>query len=317
MLDNFLFSLNVVVPVFLVMILGYELKRRDIVTSGFLASGNKIVFYIALPALLFRGVYTSDIRAFVDFRFIAFALTCAVAAFFTLWSISAIVIKDKTVRASFVQGAFRGSFALFGIPLLINLAGDAGMARAALLVVFVVPFFNVFSIMVLAPCTGEKLGFWAVIWTVLKNPSNIMIAIGILLAVLDLSLPVMVSGAINTTANLATPLALLCLGGGMAFRGFDTKFKYAIIASMIKIIVIPLVFTAAAVFFGFRDYDLAVLMIFFGVPSAVVGYSMAAQMGGDTYVAGTIIVISTLVSAATLTIFIYTLRTLGLLAGMA
>ena len=314
MLDNFMFSLNVVVPVFLVMILGYVLKKREVISSGFLSSGNKIVYYIGLPALLFRGVYTAEIGEIMDIRFIAFALLSTAASFFIIWGIAALFMKDKTVLASFAQGAFRGSFALLGIPLIINMAGDAGMARAAMVVVFVVPFFNVFSILSLAPCTGEKLGPWKIIWTVLKNPSNVMIAIGIILAVFDIPLPIMINGAINTTANLATPLALLCLGGGMVFRGFDAKFKYAMIASILKVVVIPLAFTIVAVLMGFRDYELAVIVIMGGIPSAVVGYAMAVQMGGDAYVAGTIVVISTFMSAATLTIFIYALRALGWLA---
>ena len=314
MLDNFLFSLNVVVPVFVVMFLGYALKKRDIITSGFLASGNKIVYFIGLPALLFRGVYSVEIGAFMDGRFVAFTLIGSVAAFFIIWGVSAIFLKEKGVLAAFAQGAYRGSFALLGTPLIINLAGEAGMARAALVVVFVVPFFNVFSIMALAPCTGEKVGFFRVILAVIKNPSNIMIALGIVLAVFELPLPIMVAGAINTTANLATPLALLCLGGGMVFHGFDAKFKYAMIGSVIKVVFMPLIFIILAVAFGFRDYDLAVIVMLFGVPSAVVGYAMAAQMGGDTYVAGTIVVISTIMSAATLTVFIYVLRVLGHLA---
>ncbi|MCL1787752.1 MAG: AEC family transporter, partial [Defluviitaleaceae bacterium] len=283
MLDNFLFSLNVVVPVFAVMLLGYVLKKRDIISPGFLASGNKIVYVVGLPALLFRGVYTTDIGEFMDPGFIAFALISTVAAFFIIWGVSAIFLKEKAVLASFAQGAYRGSFALLGIPLILNIAGAAGMARAAIIVVFVVPLFNVFSILALAPCTGEKLKITAIVWTVLKNPSNIMIAFGILLAVFNLSLPVMISGAINTTANLATPLALLCLGGGMVFHGFDKKFKYAVVGSIIKVAVMPLIFAVVAVALGFRDYELAVIVIKAGIPSAVVGYAMAAQMGGDTY----------------------------------
>ena len=314
MLHHFLFSLNVVVPVFVVMLLGYILKKREVITSGFLASGNKIVYYIGLPALLFRGVYTADIGELIDARFITFTVIASVAAFFIIWGVSAIFLKEKTVLASFAQGAYRGSFALLGTPLIINLAGDAGMARAALVMVFVVPFFNVFSILALAPCTGEKLGILKIIWAVIKNPSNVMIAAGILLAVFGIPLPVMVNGAINTTANLATPLALLCLGGGMTFHGFDAKFKYAMIGSVIKVAVMPLVFIVLAVVFGFRDYDLAVIVMLFGVPSAVVGYAMAAQMGGDTYIAGTIVVFSTIMSAVTLTAFIYVLRAMGLLA---
>jgi len=314
MLDNFLFSLNVVVPVFLVMALGYVLKRSGIVSEGFLSSGNKIVYYIGLPVLLFRGVYTTDIGDFIDFRFIAFALFSTMASFFVIWGIAALFLKDKTVLASFTQGSFRGSFALLGIPLILNMAGDAGMARAALVVVFIVPFFNVFSIMALAPCAEGRVGIKTIFLAVIKNPSNIMIAIGILLAVFDLSLPTMVSGAVNTTANMATPLALLCLGGGMTFRGFDAKFKYAVIGSLIKVVVIPIAFVTVAVWLGFRDYDLAVILMLGGIPSAVVGYAMAVQMGGDAYVAGTIVVISTIMSAATLTVFIYVLRVMGLLA---
>jgi len=314
MLDNFVFSLNVVVPVFVVMILGYILKKQDVITSGFLASGNKIVYYIGLPALLFRGVYSTDIGEFMDAGFIAFTVITSIAAFFIIWGISAIFLKEKAVLASFAQGAYRGSFALLGTPLIINLAGDAGMARAALVVVFVVPFFNVFSILALAPCTGKKLSVLETIWAVLKNPSNVMISIGIVLAVFNLPLPVMINGAINTTANLATPLALLCLGGGMTFHGFDAKFKYAMIGSIIKVLVMPVIFIALAVVLGFRDYELAVIVMLFGVPSAVVGYAMAAQMGGDTYVAGTIVVFSTIMSAVTLTVYIYVLRVMGMLA---
>jgi len=314
MLDNFLFSLNVVVPVFVVMFLGYVLKKREVITSGFLASGNKIVYYIGLPALLFRGVYSTEIGAFMDVRFITFTVGAAIAAFFIIWGVSAIFFKEKAVLASFSQGAYRGSFALLGTPLIINLAGDAGMARAALVMVFVIPFFNVFSILALAPCTGEKVKILKIIWAVAKNPSNIMIVIGIVLAVLGIPLPIMVEGAINTTANLATPLALLCLGGGMTFQGFDTKFKYAMIGSVIKVAIMPIIVISIAMAFGFRDYDLAVIAMLFGVPSAVVGYAMAAQMGGDTYIAGTIVVFSTIMSAFTLTVYIYVLRVIGMLA---
>jgi len=295
------------------MFLGYYLKKREVITSGFLASGNKLVYYVALPALLFRGVYSTEIGAFMDIRFISFTLGSAIVAFFIIWRVAAIFLKEEPVLASFAQGAYRGSFALLGTPLIINLSGDAGMARAALVMVFVIPFFNVFSILALAPCTGEKLNMLNVIWTVAKNPSNVMIVLGIIMAVFGIPLPVMAEGAINTTANLATPLALLCLGGGITFHGVDSKFKYAMLGSIIKVAIMPAIVITIAVLFGFRDYDLAVITMLFGVPSAVVGYAMAAQMGGDTYIASTIVVFSTIMSAVTLTVFIYVLRVMGLL----
>lgn len=312
MLDNFVFSLNVVVPVFAVMFLGYILKKKDVISPGFLSSGNKLVYYIGLPALLFRGVYQAEDFT-LDGRFIAFSLISQIAAFFIIWGVSAIFLKEKPVWAAFSQGAYRGSFALLGTPLILNMAGQAGMERAALIVVFVVPFFNVFSILALATCAAEKPTVGKVIKTVLTNPSNVMIAFGILLTVFNIALPTMARESIFSVASLASPLALLCLGGGIAFRGFDAKFKYAMIGSVIKVVAMPVIFASLAVLFGFRDYDLAIILILFGVPSAVVGYAMAVQMGGDAYVAGTIVVISTVMSAATLTVFIYVLRVMGLL----
>jgi len=311
MLANFLFSLNVVIPVFAVMFLGFVLKKRDVINSHFLASGNKLVFYVGLPVLLFRGVYTLDIGEFMNVRFVAFLIIASVTMFFTLWAVAAIFLKEKPVLASFAQGAFRGNFAVMGIPLIINLVGNVGMAPSAIVVVFVVPFFNVCSILVLAQCKGEKVGPLAMILAIAKNPSNIMIAFGIFLTVLGISLPSMVFSAVNMVANLATPMALMCMGGGMVFRGFDAKFKYSLVASVVKVVIMPLVYTTAAVLLGFRGYELAVIVILGGVPSAIICYAMAVQMGGDGDVAANIILISTVMSAFTLTAFIYVVTVMG------
>jgi len=317
MLGNFIFSLNIVMPVFVLLLLGYILKKFEITTPAFLASGNKIVFYVALPSLLFRGVYTTDIRTAVDFWFVGFALVSSIVAFFSIWGISRLFIKDRSIWGTFTQGAFRGSFALVGIPLIINLAGDAGMARAALIVAFVVPFFNVFSVMALSSCAekgkGEGLGLKSLLITIIKNPSNIAVFTGLFLAMFSISLPSILETAIGNTANMATPLALICLGGGMTFKGFDEKIRYALIASLIKVVVLPLYFTIFGYIFGFRGYELATLMVLGGIPGAAVGYTMATQMGGDTYVAGTIVIVTTLLSSVTLTLFIYVMRTIGLL----
>jgi len=311
MLANFLFSVNVVIPVFAVMLLGFILKKRDVINTHFLASGNKLVFYVGLPALLFRGVYTSDIGDFMNVGFVAFLIIASVTTFFTIWAVAAVFLKEKPILASFAQGAFRGNFAVMGIPLIINLVGNVGMAPSAIVVIFVVPFFNVCSILVLARCKGEKVGPLAMALAIIKNPSNIMIALGILLTVLSISLPTAVFSTVNTVANFATPLALLCMGGSMVFRGFDAKFKYALVASIVKVVISPVVYTTAAVLLGFRGYELAVIVILAGVPSAIICYAMAVQMGGDSDVAANIILISTVMSAFTLTAFIYVVSVMG------
>ena len=314
MLTHFIFSLNAVMPLFLIIALGYTLKKTDFISGGFLTSGNKYVFYIALPMALFRTVYNSDASDLLDLPFIAFVMGASLASFLLLWAISAIFIKEKKILGTFVQGAFRGNFAFIGLPLLFNLAGDAGLARAAIIITFVVPMYNICSILVLAANsdTGKKVGPLTILFTVVKNPFIIGIAIGIVMVLLGIRLPAMIDRTVFYISSTATPMALICLGAGIVFQGFDKKLKYAIAASVVKVVVMPIIFIVAGYVLGFRDADLAAIMVMGGVPAAIVGYAMAVQMGGDGYIAGTLVVISILMSAVTLTLLVYFMRVMGL-----
>ena len=315
MLDNFLFSINAVAPLFLVLFLGYTLKKMDFISGGFVTSGNKVVFYIALPAALFRSVYNAELSELLDWGFAAFAVGASLVVFFGIWLFAALFIKEKPIRGAFAQGAFRGNFAFLGMPLLINLAGAAGEARAALIMAFVLPVFNICSILVLTACSDsdKKVGFLTVVYTIVKNPFIIAIFLAFGLQLLGVRLPFLVNRTIHYGANMATPMALLCLGAGMSFQGFDVKFKYALIASLVKVVAMPVIFVVAGYMLGFRGHDIAAILVLGGIPSAIAGYAMVVQMGGDRYIAGTIVVFSTLFSAVTLTVFIYTLRSLGII----
>ena len=315
MLENFLFSLNAVMPLFLIIAGGFLMRKTRFVSAEFVAGGNKLVFYVALPLTLFRNVYTSDVSDLLDLPFIAFVMISSLLVFFAIWVVSAFFIKDKNILGAFVQGAFRGNFAFLGMPLLFNLAGDAGIARAAIIITFVLPLYNIYSVVVLAANSnsGHRVGPKTILFTIIKNPFIIGILIALIFVLIGIELPQMINRTTVYAANMATPMALLCLGAGINFQGFDKKFKFAVISGAIKVIAVPVVLVTAAYLLGFRDYDLAAILVLGGIPSAIVGYAMVVQMGGDTYIAGTVVVISTLMSAVTLTMFVYVMRVMGLL----
>jgi hypothetical protein len=202
-----------------------------------------------------------------------------------------------------------------GLPLMRNLFGEAGVARFAIIVVLIMPLYNILSVVVLSAGAdgGEKIKLTTIAKTVLKTPIIIASMIGIFLSVMNIELPQILTRTLFDLSNMTTPMALMCLGGGITFLGFDRKFKYAITAAVIKVAVLPLVFTTAAILLGFTGIELASLMILGGTSSAIVSYTMAVQMGGDGYTAGNIVLISTLLSSITLTIFIYVLMALQLL----
>jgi len=315
MLSNLIFSINAVAPLFLMLFFGYVLKKREFISGGFVTSGNKVVFYIALPAALFRSVYSAELGELLDMRFAAFAVGASLASFFIIWFIAALFIKDKPVVGSFTQGAFRGNFAFLGMPLLISIAGDAGEARAALILAFVIPLYNICSILVLATCSDsdERVKLKTILFIIIKNPFIIAIFLAFGVQLAGISLPSVLSQSVGYAANMATPLALICLGAGMYFHGFDAKFKYAFIASFIKVAIQPVLFVVAGYMMGFRGNDIAALLVLGGIPTAIASYAMATQMGGDSYVAATIVVMSTLMSAFTFTLLIYILRTLSII----
>jgi len=310
MLSDFLFAINTVLPLFLVLLAGYILKKTGFLGDGFVPTGNKLVFYVALPCSIFLSMYSTDIGQLPDWGFALYATGISLLSFIGIWLIASFFIKDKPVLGSFTQGAFRGNFAFLGMPLLISLAGEAGQVRAALIMAFVVPVYNICSVVLLTACanTGKKITLGTILLPIAKNPIIIAVFLAVGFRMLGLTLPLSFQRTVGYGGNMATGLALICLGAGMRYDGFDAKFKYAFIASLIKVIVLPVVFGLGGYMFGFRGYDIAAFVILGGIPSAIAGYAMAVQIGANEYVAGTIIALSTLFSAFTLTVFVYLLR---------
>jgi len=313
MLSDFLFAINTVLPLFLVLLAGYILKKSGFLTPGFVPTGNKLVFYVALPCSVFLSVYTTQITHLLDWRFALYATAASVIAFLIIWLAASFFIKDKPILGAFAQGAFRGNFAFLGMPLLVSLAGEAGQTRAALIMAFVLPVYNVCTVVLLAACNnkGKRLTPKTILLPIAKNPIIIAVFLGLAFRLLGLEMPFAIARTVGYGGNMATGLALICLGAGMRYDGFDAKFRYALVASVVKIVALPILFGLVGYLLGFRGYDIAALVILGGIPSAIAGYAMVVEMGGDGYIAGTIVVLSTLFSALTLTIFVYVLRVLG------
>ena len=313
MLTNLAFSLNIVLPLFVVILFGALLKHKGLVDTPFLNTGNKLVFLFGIPASIFISLYNADITEVFNPAFITYAVGFTLFSFFGLWLFAHIFIKDKSIISAFVQGSFRGNYAILGVPLLVSILGAERAAPAALVLAFVVPIYNIFSTIILAMYSPsvEKISIKALLLAVAKNPIIIGVIIGVIVSLSGVRLPEIVRSSINLIAILASPLALICLGGNITFKGFEVRFKFSVIATAMKLIVLPVICSGAGYLLGFRGDELTVLMVMSGVPTAVAGYAMALQFGGDGYTASTIILLTTLLSAFTLTVFIYVFRTLG------
>lgn len=316
-IDNLVFSLNAVLPIFIILLLGYVLKVKGIIDDNVVKKMNIILFYVALPALLFRDIASADLKDFFDVKLLALAISSSLISFIVIWIGAEHFIKEKSSIGSFVQGAFRSNFALIGLALATSVGGNDVVIKGALVTAFIVPLFNILSVIVLTLRSNveSKFNLKSTLANISKNPLIIGIVLALPFCILDIKIPVIINTSLNYMANIATPIAMLAIGGTISVGQIkNKKFKIALIASFIKIVILPVVFLPIAILLGLRGSALLILYILLGSPTAVSSYVMACNMNADAELAADIFIITTLFSVVTFTIGVYALKSFGLLA---
>lgn len=310
-MSNFIYSLNATMPVFLVMILGWWLKRIHFLTDDFVSVADKLVFKVALPVLVFKDIAEADLSSDFNWKFVLFCFLGTCIFFGVTWLFAEIFIQDKSMIGSFVQGSFRGSAAILGIAFAQNIYGSSGLVP--MMIVASIPLFNIFSVIVLmrsanAGETDKKAVFKKTLRGIVTNPIIIGIVAGIPFALLKVEFSVIIQKTINSVASLSTPLALIAIGAGFSTGAALEKWKPTVIASLIKLVIIPGIFLPVAVWMGFRNEEMVALLILTGAPTTVSSYIMAKNMGNDSVLASGIVVMTTLLSSVTLTLIIFILK---------
>lgn len=313
-MDNFIFSVNVTIPIFLVILLGYLLRRINFLTDEFVRVANKYVFVVALPVMLFRDIAQSDVRKDMNLKFFLFCLIVTITMFFAVWGIAILTIKDKSIRGAFAQAGARGSAAILGVAFVENICGEIGMTP--LMIVAAVPFFNIMAVMILvfnANNQNEK-DFGKIknaCINIAKNPILIGIVVGLLASLIDLPIATIPQRTLNYISQTATPVALLAVGAGFDTKQAIARLKPALGATFIKLIGLPMVFLPIAYKIGFAPSEMVAILIMLASPTTVSCYVMAKNMDNDGVLTSSVIVLTTLLSSVTLTMWIFILRSLG------
>jgi len=307
--------LTIVLPVFLVIALGYGLKKAALIDQAFLLQTNRLVFYICLPLLLFYKIGTADFFANFNGALVLGSAAAIAIGFFVSYGYAALRRYPPATRGSFSQGSFRGNLAYMGLAIVFNAYGEAGFTRAGILMGFLVPVLNFFAILALllphrASDGGRGAAFW--IRQIAFNPLIIASFAGILWSYLTLPMPVILDRSLNIATGMTLPLALLAIGGSFSLERLKGDLVRAAFATGIKIVWLPLMAAVLLVLLGVTGQDLAIGVLMAGTPAATATYIMAHQMKGDAELAGSIVMMSTLLSAVTYTAALFILRTLGL-----
>lgn len=315
MVDSLIFSLNSTIPIFLIMIFGYILMRVGFFTEEFTRIADKYVFKVGLPVLLFQQISTADIHSDFDIRFVLFCMITTTVMFGAIWGLSHIFLKDKRMVGAFTQGSARGSAAILGIAFIENIYGSSGMGP--LMIVSSIPLYNIYSVIILSFSSSDNVGKRGAIKSALiniaKNPIIWGILLGLPFSIVGIKLPPICTKTVSLIAQTATPVALLVVGATFKGRQAIKKIAPTAVATFIKLIGLPLIFLPVAYWLGFRNEAMVAIIVMLGSPATVTGYIMAKNMGNDEVLSSSIIVMSTVLSSLTLTLWIFVLRILGLI----
>ena len=313
-MDNLIFSLNATVPLFLLMVLGFILNKLGLIDDVFASKMNKFVFLVPLPVLLFEDLSTVNFSQAWNLKFVLFCfavtLICIIIA-----ALVSFLWRDKSIQGEFIQASYRSSAALLGIAFIQNIYGDAGMAP--LMIIGSVPLYNIMAVVVLSFFQPERKKLDKEVWlTTLKgiitNPIILGIVAGLVWSALKLPMPSILEKTVSDIGATATPLGLMAMGASFDLKKAFGKVKPAATASVMKLVLFAALFLPLAVWMGFRREELVAILVMLSSATTVSCYVMARNMGHEGVLTSSVVMLTTLFSAFTLTGWLYILRSMGL-----
>ena len=299
-MNNIFISASVVFPLFFMMAIGYIINTIGIFNKPFLKQLNSICFKVFLPTLLFINIYKSDFSGIVSAKLIIFALFCVISTFIILIVIIPLIERENKNRGVMIQGIFRSNYILFGIPIATVLYGANNTGTTVVLIAFVIPLFNLLSIVALGVFSNNKSSKSEIVKEILKNPLIIGSILAFFFVVTGITIPLILEDTISDIAGVATPLALMVLGGSFDFRGIGKYKKLLSICVIGKLLILPIVFIPISILLGFRDMELAALMAMFASPTAVSTFTMAQNAKSNDELASQIVVFNSILSIFTI-----------------
>ncbi len=327
-MSSFIFAVKAVLPIILMVALGYFIKTVGLVKLEHAKILNKLVFRLFLPVMLFLNVYNIETITGFNYAYIGYAIITTIVIFLICIPIVIATTKQNERRGALLQSAFRSNYALIGIPLAQSLFGVEGSAVATLLSAAIIPVFNTLAVIALSIFKNDsrKLSVKRIIIDVVKNPLIIsifagIVALGIRLLFFKFDISFRLSNieplfkVLEYLSSVATPLALLVLGIQFEFSAIYNMKKEIITGVLIRTVFVPLFGLGIAyVLFSdlFSGAHFATFVAVFATPVAVSSVPMVQEMDGDAALAGQLVIWTTLVSAFTVFIASFILKSVGI-----
>lgn len=319
-MDTLLFAINAVLPIIILMILGYLLKHINFINDNFLSVANKFVYRIALPSMLFYNIYKIDSFSDIQWNHVIFASSAIIFLFILGMIIVKLFIPDEKQKGVIVQTIFRANFAIIGIPLAESIGGEAAVINLSMISAIAIPLMNILSVLALTMYIKEDQGkqIKTTIIKILKNPLIAGIFLGMIVLFVRSFIPLDNQGIlvfsleedlrflflpVQWLGQTTSPIALIVLGGGFQFYVIKNLSKQIFIGTLIRSFITPFIILLVAIiidkesnFFNFNYLVYPAFISLFASPTAITGAVMAKEMKNDYDLASQTVVWTTVMS---------------------
>ena len=314
MLESFQVAFNAVMPLLLLLGVGWAAVRSGVTDRAFMNRLNTLNFKLFFPFLMFKNVYGAEPE---NLPTTALMITGAVSLLVLVALLMIVVpriVKENPRRGTIIQAIFRSNFIIYGIPLTTFVFGDGKASVCGIMVMIMVSMFNILSVVVLEYYRdGGKVRPGPLLLGIVKNPLLQGCVAGLLCYLLGIKLPVFLKEPVFALGSMASTLALVVLGANLQFAELKKNGRTITTVLLVRLLLLPLVMVPLAWLIGLRGVELFLILMIYGTPVATASYPMAQNMGGDGQLAGQLVFVSTVASLGTIFLFIFTMSQLGLL----
>lgn len=313
-MEVLVFSLKIVAPLFILMVLGYILSAVKIIDKTFTDRISKFVFKFAMPVLQMYNMYNSDLREDFDSKLVITISACVIGVILLAWFLIPRFVHDRKKAGVMIQAAYRSNFLLFALYIMRSLFGEEALGLTSVMIAVATALFNFAAVVILSYFGGEKkMNIWKTLRNIALNPLILGTAAGIVLSLSGIKLGGIIEGVMEDIGNLVTPLMLIALGGQFTFKSARANAKYITACVLMRLIAAPAIMITVGILLGFRGPSLGLILAVSCSPVAVSSFAMADQFKCDTALAGEAVVFTSAFSSLTIFAAVFILKYFALI----
>ena len=305
--------LSVTIPIFAVIVVGFFLRRKNIIKAEASTAINKIAYYIGLPAIIFSSITRYSLSEIFNGKIIA-TIYITVLIFLCIVLLSFYFLKgSRQTKGAMAVSSFRCNMAFMGFPVLLAAFGTLATAKASVIIAFMTPFNIIFTILVfkLFEKSENRISRHKFLTSLFLEPIVIASVLGILVSYFKVNLPLPITGTIDILSDLAIPLALISIGASFRLHHIRANARLLTPVVIFKLIVMPVIaFVISFYVFRLDKIDTSIVTVLFSMPLAAAAFIMGVQYRSNSEFISSALIMSTIFSSLTITVWLTILKIL-------